>query len=252
MLILLSPAKKLLVERVAPIHGASTPVFIDKAAELVALMQSKSIEDIAKLMHLSADLATLNYKRYQEFSTQDASCALSLFQGDVYQALQASTWNLATINYSQQHLGILSGLYGFLNPLDLIRPYRLEMGVKLKNLAGNNLYFFWQEAVTQLVNLKLAGQSNPTLINLASIEYFKVIDINRINYPVVTVNFYEKKNNTLKMVGIHAKRARGAMAKFLMQNEIDHLDDLKAFRDFGYQFNPDTSTENHIDFCRAV
>lgn len=239
-----------------PCLGSITqPELIDKANELALLMKSKSIQDMASLMDLSDDLSLLNYERFQQFdlSTQAFERlypALFLFQGDVYQGLDALTWHADAIEFSKSHLGILSGLYGLLSPMDGIQPYRLEMGVKLLNSCGPHLYDFWQNAVTQSINKRLSSHRLPILINLASVEYFKVVNQNALNYPVVTINFYEQKNGVLKMVGIYAKKARGMMGKYIMQNAIDDLERIKHFNESGYQFNPASSSANHFDFIR--
>lgn len=257
MLILLSPAKKLL-NATKPYTGAtSQPSFPDKTHTLVKLMQAKSVADIATLMDLSKDLATLNFERYQQFSFDSHSSlhsypALFLFQGDVYQGLQAATWEQSTVEYSQSHLRILSGLYGLLKPLDNIQAYRLEMGVRLQNPAGKNLYDFWQETISLALNQQLASQKNPLLINLASTEYFKAVNEKKLNHPIITVNFYEKKNDELKIIGIHAKKARGVMARFLMQNQIDDVKHIKEFNELGYQYHQSTSSDRHLDFVRNV
>ncbi|QMT60505.1 peroxide stress protein YaaA [Legionella sp. PC997] len=256
MLILLSPAKKLLTSY-TPYSGiTSNPMFVDKTNTLVGLMKSKSIAEIASLMDLSKDLAELNYKRYHDYSVNKVSPyaypALFLFQGDVYQGLKAESWDQPTIDYSQNHLRILSGLYGMLRPLDNIQPYRLEMGVHLQNPAGKNLYEFWQKTVTQALNQELAAQKNPVLINLASNEYVKAVDSKELNYPLITINFYEKKNDQLKMIGIHAKKARGTIARFLVQNQLDDLEQLKQFNELGYKFHESTSAANHLDFVREA
>jgi hypothetical protein len=256
MLTLLSPAKKLL-KISKPYSGTTShPIFTDKTNILAKLMQTKSVAEIAALMDLSQDLAELNFSRYQSFSIDNKALpyvypALFLFQGDVYQGLQANSWEQEIVSYSQEHLRILSGLYGLLKPLDNIQPYRLEMGVRLENPAGKNLYDFWQNSLTQILNQQLGLDKNPVLINLASSEYFKVIDEKTLNYPIITINFYEKKNNELKMIGIHAKKARGTMAKFLMQNQIDNLEQLKTFNELGYQYHEQTSSVRHLDFIRA-
>ncbi|HHF7398034.1 TPA: peroxide stress protein YaaA [Legionella anisa] len=255
MLILLSPAKKLLNNSKSYSGATSNPMFVDKTNTLVKLMKTKSVADIAALMDLSKDLAELNYNRYQAFSMDDKALlhaypALFLFQGDVYQGLKAASWEQKTVDYSQDHLRILSGLYGLLKPLDNIQPYRLEMGVRLQNPAGKSLYDFWQETVTNALNQQLAAQKNPKLINLASSEYFKAVDAKGLNYPIITINFYEKKNDQMKMIGIHAKKARGTMARYLMQNQFDDLEHLKQFNELGYTFHSSTSTDAHLDFVR--
>lgn len=256
MLVLLSPAKKLLEISKPYEADTSEPILLDKTHILAKLMQTKTVDEIAALMDLSKNLAELNYHRYQTFYLDDKAIshsypALFLFQGDVYQGLQAKNWDQNTVAYSQNHLRILSGLYGLLKPLDSIQPYRLEMGVRLENPAGKNLYDFWQQTVTHTLNQQLALQKNPLLINLASAEYFKAVDEKKLDYPIITINFYEKKNEQLKMIGIHAKKARGAMAKFLMKNQFDDLSDLKRFNEQGYQFNPSISSEQHLDFVRS-
>lgn len=255
MFILISPAKKL-AAITKPFFGATThPLFTEATNKLVHLMKAKSAADLARLMSLSPDLAALNYDRYQRFNLDehpvDQSCpALFLFQGDVYQGLQAASWSQEDVDYSQSHLGILSGLYGLLRPLDTIQPYRLEMGVRLANPAGDTLYSFWRTLVTQYLNAQLAKQTNPILINLASTEYFKVVQESALDYPVATINFYEQKNNELKMVGIYAKKARGVMARFIIQHQIDTLDGLRGFNELGYRVNEASSSEHRLDFVR--
>ncbi|BCA95308.1 UPF0246 protein [Legionella antarctica] len=255
MLTLLSPAKKLSTFTKPYPGKTSNPQLLNKTIKLARIMKSQTAEQIATLMDLSKNLAVLNYNRYQEFSLKESSMthsypALFLFQGDVYQGLQASSWTADEIDYAQSHLAILSGLYGLLKPLDEIQPYRLEMGVRLANPGGANLYEFWRDPVTKLLNQQLALQDNPILINLASIEYFKVVDDKKIKYPIITINFYERKNNEIKMIGIYAKKARGVMAKFIMQHRIDNLQHLKEFSELDYGFSKEHSSEAHLSFIR--
>lgn len=254
MLSVLSPAKKLLADYDTYPLNTSTPHFGKKTNELARLMKTKSSDDLGQLMDLSADLSLLNYTRYQDFSLRFpgklAYPAMFLFQGDVYQGLQANTWGQPAIEFAQDHLGILSGLYGLLKPLDLIQPYRLEMGTRLENPLGTNLYDFWCKSVTRYLNDLLSQQNNPVLINLASQEYFKAVDEKKLHFPIVTVNFYEQQGSGRKMVGIFAKKARGMMAKFLMENQIDKVDDLKSFNASGYRFDEISSTDKQIDFVR--
>jgi cytoplasmic iron level regulating protein YaaA (DUF328/UPF0246 family) len=256
MLTLISPAKKLL-PITKPFSGVMTePEQSTWTHTLIEIMKSKTVADLAQLMSLSSDLAHLNYDRYQRFSFDKLSPhlaypALFLFQGDVYQGLQAKTWSPDEVAYSQNHLGILSGLYGLLRPLDGIQPYRLEMGVRLANPQGATLYNFWSRALTEHLNKTLAGHQNPLLINLASTEYFKVVQEKQLNHPVVTINFYEQKNNELKMVGVHAKKARGVMAKYLIRHRIDDLSQIRGFNQLGYCFNEASSSEKRLDFIRV-
>jgi hypothetical protein len=255
MLTLISPAKKL-APLSQPFSGLTTQTqFSAQTKILIEIMKSKSVDDLAYLMSLSSDLARLNYERYQDFYLDQIPIhashpALFLFQGDVYQGLQAVSWSQDDIEFAQTHLGILSGLYGLLKPLDSIQPYRLEMGTRLVNPEGVSLYSFWGAAVTQHLNMQLAVHKTPLLINLASTEYFKVVQEKKLNYPVVTINFYEQKNNQLKMVGIYAKKARGAMAKYIVQGRIDNLEQIKEFNESGYIFNPNSSSLKHLDFIR--
>lgn len=256
MFTLISPAKKLLSGYSPYTEFTSEPAFLKKTQELVRLMKKKSEADLVSLMDLSKDLAQLNLQRYKEFSTTNQEVATSypaiyLFQGDVYQGLQAKSWQQPTLDFAQSHLGILSGLYGVLKPLDRIQPYRLEMGVGLENPKGKNLYAFWQKPITQALNELLAQQANPILINLASTEYFKAVDEKTLAHPVLTINFYEQKGNQLKMIGILSKKARGTMAKFIMEHQIDRVEGLKEFKELGYTFHLKTSSDRHLDFIRV-
>ncbi len=255
MLIILSPAKKLL-SLSKPYSGTTTePQLMNEMRKLAELMKSKSVQQIANLMNLSTSLANLNYERFQQLNLIEAPLissypALELFQGDVYQGLSASTWSNDDKNYAQNHLCILSGLYGILRPLDRIQPYRLEMGVPLANPKGKSLYDFWRNSITDIVNQQLALDSNPLLINLASIEYFKVIDAKILHFPILTINFYEQKNKQTKIIGIYAKKARGLMAKYLIQNRVKTLEEIKEFTDSGYRFCGETSSEFAFNFTR--
>lgn len=252
MLTLLSPAKKLLSYKKAYDGATTKPQFEDKTEALVSIMQGLSVEEIARLMDLSKDLAELNFQRYQHFSRDDASGypAIYLFEGDVYKGLEAETWSSASINFAQKHLMILSGLYGLIRPLDKIQPYRLEMGTSLANPAGKNLYDYWSETVTARINELLAKEDNPLLINLASTEYFSVIKPRELKYPLINVHFKEKKNGQLKVIGIYAKKARGAMASYLMQEEIDNAEGIKAFSGLNYQYDVRESDEENLVFIR--
>lgn len=255
MLVLLSPAKKLL-NFDKPYSGKTTkPVFQKKANELIAVMKDLSVSSIAKLMHISNDLAELNYQRYHSFCRENCPVsqgypAVYLFQGDVYRALQVNTWDHAALEFADSHLAILSGLYGLLKPLDFIQPYRLEMGTRLATAYGKSLYDFWQTDISHELNKQLASQRTPILINLASEEYFKAVDTSRLKFPQLTIHFREKNNNQLKVIGIYAKKARGAMAKYLMQQQIDDVDAIKQISILNYRFCKKSSDSQHFNFVR--
>lgn len=256
MFVLISPAKKLLSINEPYMGDTTRPVLEEQAATLVRLMRAKSVADIAKLMSLSQDLAQLNFIRYQRFNLEEPTLhqsypALLLFQGDVYQSLKANTWSTKEIDYAQSHLGILSGLYGILRPLDKIQPYRLEMGTRLNNESGSHLYAFWRDLISKTINERLSSQDNPIVINLASEEYFKSVDLKQLHAPVIHINFYELKNNELKIIGVHAKKARGLMAKYIIQNQINSIDGLSMFHDLGYCFKARANDPSQMDFIRV-
>lgn len=257
MLTLLSPAKKLAnFDKLYP-GTTTTPVFPKKTDELIALLKTFPVSRIASLMHLSDNLAELNYQRYQDFysgTCPDTSGypAIFLFQGDVYRSMQADKWDKATLAYSQGHLAILSGLYGLLKPLDLIQPYRLEMGTSLENASGKNLYAFWQAIIADELNHQLASHTSQAFINLASTEYFTAVDTRRLKYPVITIHFLEKKGNQTKVIGIHAKKARGAMADYLMRHQIEDADAIKQISILNYHFCKKSSGEQEFNFIREA
>lgn len=256
MLALISPAKKLLSFSQPYPEATTEPQFMPNTAELIRIMKVKTAAEIGRLMELSAPLAQLNYDRYQQFKINNVSInhaypALFLFQGDVYQGMDAKSLTQEELVFAQQHVAILSGLYGLLRPLDSIQAYRLEMGVRLANPKGANLYDFWQQCLTQHINRELASHSNPWLINLASSEYFKVIDEKKLEHPLLTINFYENKNKQIKMIGVYAKKARGVMARYLIQNRIDTVEQIKEFSELGYYFNESSSSPQHLDFIRS-
>lgn len=255
MLTILSPAKKL-TSFDQPYPGTIThPVFQKKTDELLALLKEFPVSGIARLMHLSNDLAELNYQRYQSFHSGVCPESLGypavlLFRGDVYQNLHADKWDEATLAFSSSHLAILSGLYGVLRPLDLIQPYRLEMGTSLANASGKNLYAFWQASITNELNKQLASHSNPVLVNLASTEYFSAVNTSLLQFPLLTLHFKEKKDNQLKVIGIHAKKARGAMANYLMQHQIEDVEDIKEISILNYRFCNESSDKHNFNFVR--
>ena len=255
MLTLLSPAKKLLSIDTPFLGQSSQPQFLDKTAELIEVLRTYSTQQIASLMSLSESLATLNHERYQGFHCESCPLeasypAILLFQGDVYRGLDASTLDDNSLLFANNHLNILSGLYGLLQPLDLIQAYRLEMGTKLANSCGKNLYDFWQETITKHLNAQLDKHDNPILVNLASNEYFKAIDKKKLSHPMLTLSFKQRINGIDKTIGIHAKRARGLMARFIVDNRIDDSKSLKDFDTEGYYYCSETSSEQIFNFVR--
>lgn len=259
MLILISPAKKLDYDTPAPIDSFTQPGHLESAGKLIDVLKEKSQADIAALMHLSDKLAKLNVDRYQSYSMpfteQNAKQALFAFKGDVYAAMQADTLNAEQINFAQNHLRILSGLYGLLKPLDLMQPYRLEMGTGLQTDAGKNLYEFWDMEITDAVNAALANAGSNTLVNLASQEYFKSVKTDKINGTIITPQFKELKTDkngkpVYKIVGILAKRARGLMSRYIIENGLTDAAKLKAFDWQGYAYNEEQSKDNEWVFTR--
>lgn len=241
MLMLISPAKRLdtTTPPVTPSH--SMPDFLDRSAELIAVMRQKSPQEIAELMGLSDKLALLNYERFQswqpEFTADEAKQAVLMFMGDVYEGLDAASLRPAQFDYLSQHLRILSGLYGLLRPLDLMLPYRLEMGTRLTNPHGKDLYAFWGEALTEAINAQQPG----VVVNLASNEYFKSVHVKKLTCPVITPIFEDWQGGKYKIVSFYAKRARGLMVRWAALHGVTDPQQLKAFDLEGYAFDPAVS-----------
>ena len=256
MIIVISPSKKLEIKDHLTACEASTPVLINDTLELAKKLKTLSSADIAKLMGLSDALAQLNYERYQSFELKStpkhAYRAASLYKGDVYDGLQATSLTKESLHYAQQHLRILSGLYGLLRPLDMIQPHRLEMGTKLSTTRGRHLYDFWGERITQELHLLLKKEKEPLLLNLASNEYFKSVVKKQIDAPIVTVHFKEEKKGSLKAIMPYVKRARGVMARYVIEQQIDNIEDIKSFDKEGYRFNKMHSSENELMFSRKT
>lgn len=254
MLILISPAKKLDFET-APITDRHTQcAFLDDAQELINTVKQLSQTEIAKLMHLSDNLAELNVQRYQDwslpFNPQNAKAALLAFKGDVYAGMNADTFTEANLSFAQQHLRMLSGLYGLLRPLDLMQPYRLEMGTRLSNPKGKNLYEFWGEKITDAVNQAVSESGSDMLLNLASNEYFKSVKTKQLNGQLITPQFKEYKDGDYKVIGIYAKRARGLMSRYIIENELIDAQGIKAFDWEGYSYNKALSDDANWVFTR--
>ncbi len=248
MLVLLSPSKKL--DKIG--HKTSLqptqPALLNDGAELVDVLKDFTEKDIKNLMGLSDNLANLNFERYQNFplplTPSNAHPAIFTFKGDVYDNMDVEHYNDDDLSFAQKHLRILSGLYGVLRPLDLIHPYRLEMGTKLKNKNGANLYSFWGDKITK----KLNADKEEVIVNLASQEYFKAVKKQNLNARLLTVDFKQIKGGKTKTIGLMAKRARGMMADFIIKNKLTNIDALKDFTMGGYKLNSELSTTDTMVF----
>ena len=252
MIIVLSPAKSLDFEIPAEHLPASQPDFVDQSTALIAQLRKLGSGEIAGLMSISEKLADLNYQRYQSweprFTVDNSKQALLAFTGDVYQGLDATSFTEEDLQFSQQHLRILSGLYGLLKPLDLIQPYRLEMGTRFENSEGRNLYEFWGNQLTDELNRLL--KTEKVLVNLASNEYFKAVKASQVVGEIITPQFKDLKNGKYKIISFFAKRARGAMARFVIENRLQHPEQLKQFDWQGYRFDAEQSQGNDWVFSR--
>jgi len=236
MKIIISPAKKLATDNF--INKGTSIQFLEETNYLVKELKTYSVSDIKSLMNLSDNLAQLNWQRFQNWNTKDVGQALFMFKGDVYQGLKAETLTNIELDFAQDNLRILSGLYGLLKPKDLIYPYRLEMGTKLKTKSGNNLYKFWEDRLHQALLSEL--KNGEEIINLASEEYSKVIQLKKFSNPVITPVFKDLKNGKLKVISFFAKKARGEMVNFIIKNKIKKSESLKYFSNLGYQFTEET------------
>lgn len=251
--ILISPAKSMDFETISNLKSSSLPLFLNQSDKIMHVLQKKSPKNLMELMVISAVLADLNWTRNQEWiinhNLKNAKQAISAFTGDVYVGLDVNSLNNFEIDFLQEKLYILSGLYGLLKPLDLIQPYRLEMGTKLKVGSKSNLYQFWSKELIKHLNSEL--KVDDYLINLASNEYFKAVDKkNLITQNIITPEFKDYKNGELKMIGFFAKKARGMMVRFIAKNAIDNIKDLKRFNYEGYAFDVSLSTEAKYVFTR--
>jgi uncharacterized protein len=255
MIAILSPAKTLNLDKESITTEICTqPVFGREAAELISELRNYSPPEMEGLMKVSEELAEINFRRHlswkEEHTLLNSKQAILSYHGAVFQGLRAEEFNEEELNFAQQHLRILSGLYGALRPLDLVQPYRLEMGIKLKNAKGKDLYCFWKDKITEFLKEEINGQQEPVLINLASNEYFTAIDLKRLDRKIITPVFKEYKNGNYRVVTIYAKRARGLMTRYIIENRIDLQEDLKGFEEEGYSFNEGMSTETELVFTR--
>lgn len=256
MIIVISPAKTLDFESSPITQEHTQPDFLDDSAQLIDELRKLEPDQIGKLMSISPKLAILNSNRYfawkRPFTMDNAKQAVLAFKGDVYTGLDADTMTAAELAFAQDHLRILSGLYGVLRPLDLIQPYRLEMGTQFKNPRGNNLYEFWGDKITQALNQELEKPKDGILINLASHEYFQSIQPNKLNARIITPVFKDEKNGVYKIISFFAKKARGLMSRYIIQNRFTDPEDIKRFDVAGYQFSESTSSQNEWIFTRAA
>lgn len=254
MLIVISPAKTLDLESAYKAPASTQPEFLSESRKLVKIMRDYSAKDLGKLMKTSEAISTLNEERFRQWKTpfneNNARPALFTFKGDVYTGLEVENFSKADLNYAQKHLRILSGLYGALKPLDLMQAYRLEMGIELKNERGKNLYAFWGERVTKAVNRDLAEQKDRVLVNLASNEYFSVLDKKTLDADIVTPTFKDYSSGQYRVISFFAKKARGRMAAWVIQNRIKDVDGLTAFNADGYKYSKKDSTPEKPVFLR--
>ena len=254
MLMVISPAKKLDVETPSPIKKKTQAALLDDAQLLIDELRHLAPQDVSALMSISDKLGLLNYDRYQQwelpFTADNAKQALLSFKGDVYVGLDAESFSTDDFSFAQQHLRILSGLYGVLRPLDLMQAYRLEMGTRFANQRGKDLYQFWGEKVTQELNKQLKKNGSDRLVNLASTEYFKAVKPKSLNAEIITPSFKDKKNGQYKIISFYAKKARGLMAAYAIKHQISEPEKLKAFNVDGYQYSDELSKGNDWVFTR--
>ena len=256
MLIFLSPAKSLDYKTPSQVATHTQPAFLKQSEILIRQLRKLSPADIANLMDLSDPLALLNFNRYADwklpFTPENAKQAVLAFDGDVYDGLAAKTLSAADLDFAQQHVRILSGLYGILRPLDLMQPYRLEMGTKFANKSGKDLYAFWGERLLDAINAEMAAMRRPVAVNLASEEYFKAAVGRKINGQVIQPVFEDWKNGKYKIISFYAKRARGLMTRYAVVNRLEEPEGLKGFDYDGYAFEPSVSDDRSWVFRRRA
>ncbi|WP_312103525.1 peroxide stress protein YaaA [Acinetobacter venetianus] len=254
MLALISPAKTLDYETALPTDTYTQPRLLEQSQQLIDVCRKLSATEIASLMSVSEKIANLNVDRFRDwnadFDFSNARQALFAFKGDVYTGLDAYHLKDQDIDFAQQHLRMLSGLYGLLRPLDLMMPYRLEMGTKLKNARGHNLYEFWGNMITDQINQDLAEIDAKVLVNLASDEYYKSVNENKIQAEIIKPVFLDQKNGKYKVISFYAKKARGLMARYLIENQLNQAEQLKAFDSEGYYFDAESSSNKELVFKR--
>lgn len=253
MITLISPAKTLDYNTDGN-FSSTKPRLVDDTLRLVDTLKKKNSKKLQDLMSISKPLADENVERYQnftpEFTSDNSKPAILAFKGDVYLGLEAENFKKEDMEFAQDHVRILSGLYGLLRPLDLMQPYRLEMGTSLKTTRGKNLYEFWKDRITQLLNEDLTSHKEKIIINLASQEYFKAVKTKKLNADILNINFKEERDGELKFISFNAKKARGYMTKYIVENKIDTVEHLKGFDTEGYYFSQEHSAEKDWLFLK--
>ena len=254
MLALISPAKTLDYETALPTDTYTQPRLLQQSQQLIDVCRKLSATEIASLMTVSEKIANLNLGRFRDwnadFDFSNARQAMFAFKGDVYTGLDAYDLDNQDIDFAQQHLRMLSGLYGLLRPLDLMMPYRLEMGTKLNNTRGHNLYEFWGNIITDQINQDLANIDAKVLVNLASDEYYKSVNEKKIQVEIIKPVFLDQKNGKYKVISFYAKKARGLMARYIIKNKLSQVEQLKAFKSDGYYFDTESSSDKRLVFKR--
>jgi cytoplasmic iron level regulating protein YaaA (DUF328/UPF0246 family) len=254
MITIISPAKSLNFNEPAPCEQFTTPDLLNHSKQLITQLKRLKKAELMELMSLSESLADINMNRYKSFrlpfTLDNAKQALFAFTGDVYQHMRINTYDAEKLQFAQDHLRILSGLYGYLRPLDLIQAYRLEMKTPLKTKRGDNLYQFWDRRITQALNKELKTHDSPAIINLASKEYTRVVDFKSIKASVINIEFKEVENGNARVIAIFAKWARGMMADYIIQNNLDKPEQLKTFDLSEYKFSKKDSGDSNWVFTR--
>ncbi len=253
MLILISPAKTFDFNSLTKFNEETKPFFESDANKLVKNLIPLGEEGLKKIMNISENLANINMQRYLNFTKlkkNETKQAIFAFHGDVYESLNVKSFKAKDLKFSQIHLRILSGLYGYLRPFDLIKPYRLEMGTSLTTKYGSNLYDWWGDRIANQIEKDLRNHNDKFVINLASKEYFKVVE-KHINVKVITPIFQEKKGKNFKTIGIYAKKARGSMTSYILKNKIKDIENIKCYSELGYKFNNQCSDDKNFIFQRA-
>ncbi|HBR7310258.1 TPA: peroxide stress protein YaaA [Klebsiella aerogenes] len=254
MLILISPAKTLDYQSPLATTRYTQPELLEYSQQLIGIARQLTAPQIGKLMSISDKLADLNATRFHDwhpdFTPQNARQAILAFKGDVYTGLQAETFSEADFDFAQQHLRMLSGLYGVLRPLDLMQPYRLEMGIKLENSQGKDLYHFWGDVITDKINQALQAQGDDIIINLASDEYFKSVKPKKLQGQLIKPVFLDEKNGKFKVISFYAKKARGLMSRYIIENRLTRPEQLQEFDSEGYFFDAQASEKGALVFKR--